>query len=288
MIVLFPQRAEFERVMNNGIPDCRQARFGFFFPSPLSIPAGSEQLLEILFESGDLLLVDRLGLFVFGQGGLGTGQREAGFVAVVVKGEELIVFVLRDVVVLVVMTAGAGQGKSKPSRSRGLKSIHDCSYAPLLLVGSALGVGQSLPVESRGETLFRRGLGQKVTGDLFDGELVVGKILVDRFDHPITIKPGIGPRPVLLVTVRVRITGHVQPVSPPSFSEVRRLQELVDQLGVSAGIPVLCESVDAGWVGWQAQQVIMEAPCEDPAVGLGRRQVTHAFQLGENKVINRT
>ena len=36
------------------------------------------------------------------------------------------------------------------------------------------------------------------------------------------------------------------------------------------GDPVLCESFDAGWVGWQAEQVIIEAPCEDSASASGK------------------
>ena len=70
--------------------------------------AGGRQLLEVFLESGDLLVVDRFGLFVITQSGLGTGQREGCLVSVVGKREELVVLVLGNVIVLVVVTTGAG------------------------------------------------------------------------------------------------------------------------------------------------------------------------------------
>ena len=144
--------------MGHGILDCGQARLGFLLPFCLGVLARSHQFLQFLVEIRHLLVVGRLVLFVFFEGV--SGECVIGFVTVIVEGEESVVLVLGDVVVLVVVTAGAGQGESEPHGAGGLEAIHYCGHTPLLLVGAALGVGQGLPMKCSGEALFRGSLGQ--------------------------------------------------------------------------------------------------------------------------------
>ncbi len=228
----------------------------------------------------------RLVLFVFREGSRGGGKGVVGLIPVVVEGEELVVFVLGDVVVFVVVATGAGQGEAEPGRAGCLEAVHDCGYAPLFLVGAALGVGQRLPVKGGGQTLFRGGLGKKVAGQLLDRELVVGKIFVDGLDHPVAITPGVGTCPVFLVSVRIRVTGYVEPVASPSLPEMRRGKQFFHQVGVGISGLVLDELIDAGRVGRQPEQVVMQTLGECSPVGLGRGCPIETFQLGEHEAIN--
>ena len=94
-------------------------------------------------------------------------------------------------------------------------------------------------IAEREETERRqRGLvidGRKlVRRELFHDEAVVGLVVVERFDHIIAIRPGVGINRTLALAVelafRIRVTRHVEPMASPAFAVMRRGQQLVHDL----------------------------------------------------------
>ena len=71
---------------------------------------------------------------------------------------------------------------------------------------------------------------QHVAGDLLLHEPRVGLVGVERADHVVAVRPGVEPRPILIVAVRLGEVGHVQPVPRPALAVARRRQQPIDQL----------------------------------------------------------
>ena len=197
---------------------------------------GSESLSELgLFASEFRGDAGQLGIvrgfcFFIGRHFFGRLRNDRRFlIAVVERGEELVVLALADRIVFVRVTASTTDGQSQPNRARCFRAVKASLDAPLFLVRATFGVGQRLPVKGRREFLHRRPVRQQVAGDLLDGELIEGHVIVDRVDDPISPAVRIGSRVVLFVAVAVRVASHVEPVPPPTFSEVRRLEQPIDE-----------------------------------------------------------
>ena len=79
-----------------------------------------------------------------------TRHVDFGLVAVIEVGVQLVIFLLRDIVVLVVVAAGAADGQSQPHRAQCLRAVHHGEDAPLFLVRAPFRIGQRLPVERGG------------------------------------------------------------------------------------------------------------------------------------------
>ena len=77
------------------------------------------------------------------------------FVAVIEEREELVVFLVRDRIVLVRVALGAADGQPQPDRAGGGDAIENRRHAELFLVGAPFGVGERLPVKRRGQLLHR-------------------------------------------------------------------------------------------------------------------------------------
>ena len=93
--------------------------------------------------------------------------------------------------------------------------------------------------------------------------------------------PGIGARPVFLVSVGIGVTGHVQPVTTPAFTEVGRLQQLVYQLGVGIRRLILDESFHALRRGRQTEKVVMEAFGQSATIGRRGRLEIELVKAGQ-------
>ena len=65
---------------------------------------------------------------------------------------------------------------------------------------------------------------EQITGELLDDKLVEGLIAIERVDDPIAVPPRVGAHVVSLVTERVGVTGEVQPMPAPTFTEMLRRQ----------------------------------------------------------------
>ena len=79
-----------------------------------------------------------------------------------------------------------------------------------------------------GRDLLPRGrLGQQVSGQLFAGELVEGKIRVEGLDHVVAIRP-IRDRLIAVKPNRVGVANQIEPEDRHAFAVVRRGQQSVD------------------------------------------------------------
>ena len=91
-----------------------------------------------------------------------------------------------------------------------------------------------------------------IGGQLFANEVIVGHVLVQSLDHPISVGVGEGITSAFSsreIPFGVGIPGDVQPMSSPPFTEPRGRQKTVDEFGVCLGALVFNESIDflKGW-----------------------------------------
>ena len=80
--------------------------------------------------------------------------------------------------------------------------------------------------------MIERRVGQQVAGKIFDRKLIVGHVLIERLDHPVTVRPHF-TIVIEVNSVSVRVASIVQPIAPSMFAPLRRSQQHVDVLFVS-------------------------------------------------------
>ena len=135
---------------------------------------------------------------------------------VVEKCEQRKVFTLADRIEFVVVAFGASEGQPQPDGAGRVDPVDDAFDAVFLdRISVSLGLGR-IPVECRGNPLFRSCPGQQVAGQLFKGELVERHVLSDGFDHPVPIGPN-GARLVVGKTVGVGVPCQIEPVLGLAF-----------------------------------------------------------------------
>ncbi len=78
---------------------------------------------------------------------------------------------------------------------------------------------------------------EHVAGDLLLHEPGVRLVRVERADDVVAVRPGVRPRLVLVVAVRLAVVDHVEPVPRPPLAVLRRREQLVDQLLVGVRRP---------------------------------------------------
>ena len=102
-----------------------------------------------------------------------------------------------------------------------------------------------------------------VAGDLVTNEVVKRLVRIESTDYPVAVLDGFSHRVVGPVTCGVRVTGDIQPVSPPAFSVGPGLEEAVGRIphkplveGVAETVDLFRALVDAGKI--DARQYIEE------------------------------
>ena len=113
---------------------------------------------------------------------------------------------------------------------------------------------------------------EHVAGDLLLHEPGVGLVVVERADDVVAVGPGVRPRLVLVVAVRVAVVDDVEPVPRPALAVVRRREQPVDQLLVGVGVAVRDERVDLLRRRRQADQVEVQPADQRAAIRLRRRR----------------
>ena len=69
-------------------------------------------------------------------------------------------------------------------------------------------------MEPGSNLLILRCIGQHISCELFDSELVVGHILIESSDYPVAIGPNITGT-IFLITITVGVACEVEPFSSP-------------------------------------------------------------------------
>ena len=236
-------------------------------------------------------LFDRIAVFLLVGGPFDRrgGHLTAHFVAIVEEGEELVVFLLRDLIVFVRVAARAADREAQPHGAERLHAIHAGLDAELLLIRAAFGVRERLPMKRGGHDLLLRGLRQQITGDLLDGELIKGHVVIDRADDPVAVAPRIRPSAILFITIAVRVARHVQPVAAPAFAVAFGGQQAVDEIGecgLRIADGVFDESIHFLRSRRQAVQVVGGAFDQGDRIGLRRGLDACLLELFADEMID--
>ena len=197
---------------------------------------GLEELGEVGADLRDVGY-EGIGGAVFG----GEGKASAGdaFTVTIVDGvvEERVeseVILLRERVKFVVVALGATDGEAEERTAKRGDAIHHRLDAELLGIDAALLVDLSVAIETGGNFLCGRGLREEIAGELFDDELVVGLILIQRGYDPVAVFPHLARR-VDGVAVGIRVTRYIEPRAGPTFAVVGRSEQTLDEAGVGVG-----------------------------------------------------
>jgi len=98
---------------------------------------------------------------------------------------------------------------------------------------------------------------------LFD-EKVVGYVVVERFDDPIAITPGIRIRlPVATSVAIFGIARHVEPIAAPSLAVPPAGQQTINQLFIAFRVSILREALNLFETGFQSHEVQISAADQD-------------------------
>ena len=76
--------------------------------------------------------------------------------------------------------------------------------------------------------MVKRAAGQKVAGQLLDGEPVERQVAVERTDHPVAEGPSFAEI-IEVIAVGVGIAGRVEPVAGTMLAPLRGVEEPGDQ-----------------------------------------------------------
>src|SRR5262249_20103536 len=198
------------------------------FASPEALPHGPLQQLELAADvrgyplPSDLLVTEPLPL---------GGARRDDVIPWYDGCEERlepVVVLSKDRVELVIMTSGAAEAQAKEHLGGDVRHVVEDDFtnlADLTLIAlvdpMAEGAGNGQRVR-----VFWSNL---VTGELFPDEPVVRLIVIERTDDVIAVAPGLGSIVIAPMSVRLRVSHEVQPVSTPAFAMARTCQQTADQ-----------------------------------------------------------
>ncbi len=156
--------------------DCplRLPRFHLVFPlGHLCLPGGM-LVLEPCFEfpglAENLLLLDLL---------LRRIDGDIGIIRVIDEREHAVIVCLLQRIVFVIVALGALDGDAQNAFADGVHAVVHGLHAELLGIDSTLFVNHGIAQEAGGYNVVLGGVGQQVTGDLIDHELVVRQVAVE-------------------------------------------------------------------------------------------------------------
>ena len=132
---------------------------------------------------------------------------------------DLIKIFLGDGVVFVVVALGAGDGHAHPGHAGRGDAIHDVEVEIFFLDQAAFVTGHDIAMESRSNFLSGGRIGQHVTGDLFDGELVKRHAFIEGVDDPFAPEPHVSER-VVVIAAGVTIPGQIKPGHGQTLAEM--------------------------------------------------------------------
>ena len=144
------------------------------------------------------------------------------------RGRHAIVVALGNRIELVIVTPRTLYRDSKKGRTH---HIHHVLQSLVLVILRVIrfvipcpgpqhaGCNQRLPGSFR----------QLIARQLLTNEPVVGHVLIERLDHPVTILPDVWLHCITLVAIGLRVAHHVEPVPGPALSEVPGSQKSINQ-----------------------------------------------------------
>ena len=101
-------------------------------------------------------------------------DRDVGFVRVIEKRENPVIFFLCERIVFVIVALRALDGDAQNAFADGVHAVEHGFHSELLGVHAAFLVNHGIAQEARGDDLVLRGVRQQIARDLLDDELVIG------------------------------------------------------------------------------------------------------------------
>ncbi len=204
-------------------------------------------------------------------------------------GCELVVVALRHGVKLVVVAAGTANRETKKGRAGRAHHVVQL-ISPLRCREHRVRRLHLIPRPCH-EEAGRLVVALSVSGDLPADKRVVGHVTVEGIDHPVAIRPGIGPHLIHLKAMALGKPHDIEPVPRPPLAIPRRGEQLVDQIAVGllarAGLAAGCEKgVDLLGRWGQADQIKGHAADQGSRIGLGIERQAMLAKRGGKKGID--
>ena len=272
---------------------------GIFFAGFSEGRVAGFEVVGLEFEGvGFSEVIEELGRFgdFSKEGGLVAGV--LGFVEIGEDAVERVVIFGGNGVEFVVVATRAGDGEAEEGFAGDVDAVVDD------VVGDSVEfVTKGKETEGGEGALVERGLGvgvfsfgfldgrgeEAIGGELFNDELVVGKIAVEGVDDVVPIGPGVGVTEVLAalgVAFGVGVAGDIEPVAAPTFAVGRGGEEAIDELGVSVRRGVGYKGVDLRGGGRESGEIEAEAADKGAPIGGGVGGEAVILQGRENERVD--
>ena len=167
---------------------------------------------------------------VIGVNHLLFSQWSFAFACVIEHSSDRIVILNWDRIKLVIMAARTRQRQPEKRPRKSVHAIVECFTFCLrdaLRVAAVRGIRRP---QSKKASAGCRALCHFITGDLAADELFVRQIGIERANHPVTILPRLGMRPVILRPAScIAVSRHVQPMPSPAFAVLGPVQQGINQ-----------------------------------------------------------
>ena len=184
-----------------------------------------------------------------------------------------------------VVALGAAHGGSHPDLRNIADPVRGVHGIVFLRLDSAFVGGLEQAVVARGDELAGGRLGEQVSSELFAGELIEGKVIVERVDHPVAV----GRDAVVLVPVVADGVGEanqVEPVRGHSLSVVFGCKKTINESLVSFRGRVGPESIHDPGLGRQPGEVKIHTPNEGDGIGIRRRLPASFLDVTQGKAVD--
>src|SRR6266849_7312108 len=88
------------------------------------------------------------------------------------------------------------------------------------------------------------GLWQQIASQLFAHKLIVGLVFVEGLNDVVAILESVSVDQIFIQTVRVRVTGDIQPVTSPTLAVARRSEQTIHYARDRLRVRVIQEGLD--------------------------------------------
>ena len=217
------------------------------------------------------------------------------------EGAERVIVALRNRIEFVVVALRAARGEPEPDGRGGIDAVDIIAGLGLFLDGAALGRGEVVAVVAGRDELIDAWIGQQITGELLNRELIERHIAVVGRRDPVAVGPD-GADVVEMEAVGVGVAHGVEPGAREMLAEAWGGEEPRDHAvecrcaasgrgsggsGRGGRRVVREEGVELGRSGRESGEIQSEAAEERFARGFGREGELVAVEFRGDEVINR-
>ncbi len=140
-------------------------------------------------------------------------------------------------------------------------------------------------IKRRGQNLFLGSRRKQVTCQLVRQELVERQVAVKCANDPISPGPHVTV-PIDLVSVRIAIAGHIQPVARQAFSNAFGTKQAIDKPFVGSFVAIVQERIDLFERRRYTGQVERDSSYDPLSPSFQRRRQAMSFEVDQDKIVN--